>query len=42
MSEGAHPPGGQKKVSKFRHQIFLFSFEPKTEQNYFLNSRLLK
>ena len=26
------------KVSKFQNQIFLFSFEPKTEQNYFLIS----
>ena len=24
------------KVSNFQKQIFLFSFEPKTEQNYFL------
>ena len=24
------------KVSKFPKQIFLFSFEPKTERNYFL------
>ena len=28
------------KVSKFQKQIFLFSFEPKTEQNYFLISDL--
>ena len=28
------------KVSKFQKQIFLFSFEPKNEQNYFLNSSL--
>ena len=28
------------KVSKFQKQIFLFSFEPKTEWNYFLNSAL--
>ena len=28
------------KVSKFQKQIFLFSFEPKTERNYFLNSAL--
>ena len=26
------------KVSKFRKQIFLFSFEPKNERNYFLIS----
>ena len=29
------------KVSKFQKQIFLFSFEPKTERNYFLNSALV-
>ena len=28
------------KVSKFQKQFFLFSFEPKTKQNYFLNSAL--
>ena len=28
------------KVSKFQKQIFLFSFEPKNEQNCFLNSAL--
>ena len=28
------------KVSKFQKQIFLFSFEPKNERNYFLNSAL--
>ena len=28
------------KVSKFPKQIFLFSFEPKNKQNYFLNSAL--
>ena len=28
------------KVSKVQKQIFLFSFEPKNEQNYFLNSAL--
>ena len=28
------------KVSKFLKQIFLFSFEPKNEQNYFLNYTL--
>ena len=28
------------KVSKFQKQIFLFSFEPKKEQNYFLISAL--
>ena len=28
------------KVVKFQKQIFLFSFEPKNEQNYFLNSAL--
>ena len=28
------------KVSKFQKQIFMFSFEPKTEQNYFLISGL--
>ena len=28
------------KVSKFQKQIFLFSFEPKTEQNYLLISAL--
>ena len=28
------------KVSKFRKQILLFSFEPKNEQNYFLISAL--
>ena len=28
------------KVSKFQKQIFLFSFEPKNEQNYFLISAL--
>ena len=28
--------GEKLKVSKFQKQIFLFSFEPKTEQNYFL------
>ena len=28
------------KVSKFRKQIFLFSFERKNERNYFLNSAL--
>ena len=28
------------KVSKFRKQIFLFSFEPKNERNYFLISAL--
>ena len=28
------------KVSKFQKQIFLFSFEPKTERNYFLMSAL--
>ena len=25
------------KVSKFRKQIFLFSFEPKNERNYFFD-----
>ena len=30
----------QLKVSKFQQQIFLFSFEPKNEQNYFLNYAL--
>ena len=29
------------KVSKFQKQIFLFSFEPKNERNYFLNSVLV-
>ena len=29
------------KVSKFQKQIFLFSFEPKTKRNYFLNSALV-
>ena len=28
------------KVSKFRKQIFLFSFEPKKERNYYLISAL--
>ena len=28
------------KVSKIQKQIFLFSFEPKNERNYFLNSAL--
>ena len=28
------------KVSKCQKQIFLFSFEPKTKRNYFLNSAL--
>ena len=28
------------KVSKFQKQIFLFSFEPKNERNYFLDSAL--
>ena len=28
------------KVLKFQKQIFLFSFEPKNEQNYFVNSAL--
>ena len=28
------------KVSKFQKQIFLFSFEPKIERNYFLNAAL--
>ena len=28
------------KVSEFKKQIFLSSFEPKDEQNYFLNSAL--
>ena len=28
------------KVSKFQRQIFMFSFEPKTEHNYFLISAL--
>ena len=28
------------KFSKFQKQIFLFSFEPKTERNYFLISAL--
>jgi hypothetical protein len=28
------------KVSKFQKQVFLFSFEPKNEQNYFLNFAL--
>ena len=28
------------KVSKFQKQLFLFSFEPKNEPNYFLNSAL--
>ena len=28
------------KVSKFHKQIFLFSFEPKNERNYFLISAL--
>ena len=28
------------KVSKFQKQIFLFSFEPKTKQNYLLISAL--
>ena len=28
------------KVSKFHKQIFLFSFPPKNEQKYFLNSVL--
>ena len=28
------------KVSKFQKQIFLFSFKPKNEQNYFLKSAL--
>ena len=28
------------KVSKFQKQIFMFSFEPKNEQNYFVNSAL--
>ena len=31
---------GNLKVSKFRKQIVLFSFEPKTEGNYFLISAL--
>ena len=29
------------KVSKFQKQIFLFSFEPKKERNYFLISALV-
>ena len=28
------------KVSNFQKQIFLFLFEPKDKQNYFLNSAL--
>ena len=28
------------KVIKFQKQIFLFSFEPQTERNYFLSSAL--
>ena len=28
------------KVSKFQKQFFMFSFEPKNERNYFLNSTL--
>ena len=28
------------KVSKFQKQIFLFSFEPKKERKYFVNSAL--
>ena len=28
------------KVSKFQKQIFLFSFEPKNQRNYFLHSAL--
>ena len=38
----AHIPRKQKrlidivKVSKFRKQIFLLSFQPKNERNYFL------
>ena len=28
------------KVSKFQKQIFLFSFEPKNDQNYSLSSAL--
>ena len=31
---------GWLKVSKFQKQIFLFSFEPKTQRNYFLISAL--
>jgi hypothetical protein len=31
---------GTLKVSKFQKQIFLLSFEPKNELNYFLNSAL--
>ena len=27
-------------VSKFQKQIFMFSFEPKNERNYFVNSAL--
>ena len=30
----------QLRVSKFHKQIFLFSFEPKNERNYFLISAL--
>ena len=33
-------PIQRPKVSKFQKQIFLFSFEPKNEQNYFMNSAL--
>ena len=28
------------KVSKFQKQIIMFSFEPKNERNYFVNSAL--
>ena len=39
-SKEAKSPITSLKVSKFQKQIFLCSFEPKTEQNYFLNSAL--
>ena len=33
--------GPELKVSKFQKRIFLFSFEPKNERNYFLTSALV-
>ena len=32
-----HYPDLELKVSKFQKQIFLFSFDPKTERNYFFD-----
>ena len=39
-SAEASPAVSALKVSKFQRQIFLFSFEPKNEWNYSLNSAL--